>query len=126
MHSHKEAAAAAPETEFDLSDARLFCNAEVSLLAFQKRAPEEARDPANPLLERVGFLAIFGSNLDEMFMVRVAVIKQQVGSKLHETGIDGLTGPALLEAIRSEVIRLFDSAYTCLRESIRPALIPAG
>ncbi len=126
MHSHKEAAASAPGAELDLSDARLFCNREISLLAFQKRVLEEARDPSNPLLERVGFLSIFGSNLDEMFMVRVAVIKQKVGSKVHETGIDGLTGTELLEAIRLEVIQLFDSAYTCLRESIRPALIPAG
>ena len=124
MHSQNEMAAA--ETASDLSDARLFCNREISLLAFQKRVLAEARDPSNPLLERVNFLSIFGSNLDEMFMVRVAVIKQKVGSRVHETGVDGLTGAELLEAIRLEVIQLFDSAYTCLRESIRPALIPAG
>ncbi len=114
MHSHHETAA----TGTDLSDEHLFCNREISLLAFQKRVLEEARDPANPLLERVGFLAIFGSNLDEMFMVRIAVIKQRV----H----DGLAGAELLDAIRAEVIPLFDSAYTCLRESIRPALVSAG
>ena len=59
-------------------------------------------------------------------MVRVAVIKQKVRSRVQEPGIDGLTGAELLEAIRSEVIQLFDDAYTCLRESIRPALSKAG
>jgi|SRR5579871_1983663 len=128
MHSHTETAAAPGHSEPipGLDDARLFCNREVSLLAFQKRVLEEARDIANPLLERVGFLSIFGSNLDEMFMVRVAVIKQKVRSRVQEPGIDGLTGAELLEAIRSGVIQLFDDAYTCLRESIRPALSKAG
>src|ERR1700733_7338801 len=125
MHSHNEAAAA-PGTDLDLNDPKLFCNREISLLAFQKRVLEEARDPSNPLLERAIFLSIFSSNLDEMFMVRVAVIKQKVGSRVHETGVDGLPGTELLEAIRLEVIKLFDSAYTCLRESIRPALESAG
>jgi polyphosphate kinase len=128
MHSHNETAAAAGPSEPipGLDDARLFCNREISLLAFQKRVLEEARDIANPLLERAGFLSIFGSNLDEMFMVRVAVIKQKVRSRVQEPGIDGLTGAELLESIRSGVIQLSDDAYTCLRESIRPALSKAG
>ncbi len=128
MHSHNETAAAAAPSEPipGLDDARLFCNREISLLAFQKRVLAEARDTANPLLERALFLSIFGSNLDEMFMVRVAVIKQKVRSRVQEPGIDGLTGAELLEAIRSGVIELFEDAYTCLRDSIRPALSKAG
>src|SRR5262249_34332805 len=109
-------AATAPE----LNDARLFCNRELSLLAFQKRVLDEARDPSNPLLERVNFLSIFGSNLDEFFMVRVAVLKQRCATGVHEAHADGLTGTELLEAIRAAVIELTDQAYDCLRESIRP------
>jgi polyphosphate kinase len=109
-----------------LDDARLFCNRELSLLAFQKRVLAEARDSANPLLERVNFLSIFGSNLDEFFMVRVAVLKQRTAAGVHEGGADGLTGTELLEAIRTEVMDLADQAYACLRESIRPALEQAG
>jgi polyphosphate kinase len=109
-----------------LSDAQLFCNRELSLLAFQKRVLAEARDPSNPLLERVNFLSIFGSNLDEFFMVRVAVLKQRAAAGVHEAGADGLTGTELLEAIRTEVIDLTDQAYACLRDSIRPALEQAG
>jgi polyphosphate kinase len=109
-----------------LNDAQLFCNRELSLLAFQKRVLAEARDPSNPLLERVNFLSIFGSNLDEFFMVRVAVLKQRAAAGVHEAGADGLTGTELLEAIRTEVMDLTDQAYACLRESIRPALEQAG
>jgi polyphosphate kinase len=109
-----------------LNDARLFCNRELSLLAFQKRVLAEARDPSNPLLERVNFLSIFGSNLDEFFMVRVAVLKQRSAAGVHEARADGLTGTELLEAIRTEVLDLTDQAYACLRESIRPALEQAG
>ena len=109
-----------------LDDAQLFCNRELSLLAFQKRVLAEAKDPSNPLLERVNFLSIFGSNLDEFFMVRVAVLKQRAAAGVHEVGADGLTGTELLEAIRTEVMDLTDQAYACLRESIRPALEQAG
>jgi polyphosphate kinase len=110
----------------NLNDARLFCNRELSLLAFQKRVLEEARDDSNPLLDRLTFLSIFGSNLDEFFMVRVAVLKQKVASGLDEVGVDGLNGTELLEAIRAEVLQLSDQAYTCLRERMRPALEEAN
>src|SRR2546429_6789441 len=96
-----------------LNDAQLFCNRELSLLAFQKRVLAEARDPANPLLERVNFLSIFASNLDEFFMVRVAVLKQRAAG-VHEVGADGLTGTELLEAIRTEVMDLTEQAYAGL------------
>ncbi len=110
----------------DLNDARLFCNRELSLLAFQKRVLEEARDESNPLLDRLTFLSIFGSNLDEFFMVRVAVLKQRVASGLQDAGVDGFTGTELLEAIRAEVLQLAAQGYTCLRDGLRPALEEAN
>ena len=109
-----------------LDDPALFCNRELSLLAFQKRVLEEAQDSANPLLERLNFLSILSSNMDELFMVRVAILKQRVATGVGEAGVDGLTRGEVLEAIRHEVLRLSDDAYACLRHSIRPALEHTG
>jgi polyphosphate kinase len=114
------------QTSRSLDDPDLFCNRELSLLAFQKRVLEEAQDAANPLLERVNFLSILGSNMDELFMVRVAVLKQRVSTGAGEAGVDGLTRTEVLEQIRQEVLRLSSDAYACLRESLRPALDRAG
>ncbi len=114
------------QTSRSLDDPDLFCDRELSLLAFQKRVLEEAQDAANPLLERVNFLSILGSNMDELFMVRVAVLKQRVSTGAGEAGVDGLTRTEVLEQIRQEVLRLSSDAYACLRESLRPALDRAG
>ena len=122
--SEDSSAAAAPAVSFD--DPSLYRNRELSLLAFQDRVLQEAREDANPLLERTSFLSIFGSNMDEFFMVRLAVLKQKVASGVQKAGVDGLTGTELLEHIRVRVIELFGSAYACLQESIRPALAQAG
>src|SRR5579862_9918658 len=105
-----------------LDDARIFINRELSLLAFQKRVLEEARDPANPLLERLMFFSIFGSNIDEFFMVRVALLKQRSTSNMQELSVDGLTGTELLAAIRADIIRLTDQAYASLKDEVIPAL----
>ena len=75
-NSHSQAASAAPA--LDLDDPSLYLNRELSLLAFQRRVLEEAEDESNPLLERVKFLAILGSNLEEFFMVRVAGLMAQM------------------------------------------------
>src|ERR1700722_12139903 len=89
--NNEESMSASEAMALGLNDAQLFCNRELSLLAFQKRVLAEAIDPANPLLERVNFLSIFGSNLDEFFMVRVAAIKQRAATGVHESRVDGLT-----------------------------------
>ncbi len=93
-----------------LSDPSLYLDRELSLLAFQWRVLEEAQDPENPLLERVKFLSILFSNLDEFFMVRVALLKQKGASNT----LDGSVTEQL-ERIRAEIQHLMADAYTVWR-----------
>src|SRR5919198_279312 len=79
----------------ELSSPSLYINRELSLLEFQRRVLEEALDDRNPLLERVKFLAIFGSNMDEFFMVRVSGIRKQVEAHIKEVIYPVLTPLAL-------------------------------
>src|SRR5580704_2976998 len=83
-------AAVATAPDIDLKDSSLYLNRELSLLAFQRRVLEEAEDDSNPLLERVKFLAILGSNMDEFFMVRVAGLAAQMDAGSPDAGPDGL------------------------------------
>ena len=99
-----------------LDDPSLYVNRELSLLAFQERVLEEAQDASNPLLERVKFLSILGSNLDEFFMVRVAALKQQLDAGIQETGPDGITPAQQLEAIRDRVEGVIAAAHECLAQ----------
>ncbi len=111
----------------DLADPRLYLDRELSLLAFQRRVLEEAMDADNPLLERTKFLSILASNLDEFFMVRVAVLKQKLATGGREITADGHRPLSeQLEAIRADVTRLMEEAYQCLREHLLPALEEAG
>ena len=107
---------AGPAVQLSLDDPELYLNRELSLLAFQRRVLEEAQDPTNPLLERMKFLAILGSNLDEFFMVRVAALLAQVDAGSLEASPDGLSPRAQLVAIQREVKRLLKEAHTCLEE----------
>lgn len=116
----------APAPVLSLDDRSLFINRELSLLGFQRRVLEEALDPSNPLLERVKFLSILGSNLDEFFMVRVAGLKHQVDAGLDELGPDGLNAAGQLDAIRPVVAQLMIDARRCLHDSIIPALAAEG
>jgi polyphosphate kinase len=106
----------------ELQDPALYLNRELSHLEFQRRVLEEARDRRNPLLERVKFLSIFGSNIDEFFMVRVAGLTQQIENGVREPGIDGRGPSETLESIRGVVGRLVNGAYEFLREDLLPAL----
>ena len=109
----------APAVAVDLpsfKEPALYVNRELSLLAFQHRVLEEALDETNPLLERVKFLSILGSNLDEFFMVRVAGLLAQVDAGTTDTGPDGMTPSARLVSIRREVKKLFVEAHRCWRE----------
>jgi polyphosphate kinase len=107
-------------------DSTLFINRELSLLAFQWRVFEEAKDESNPILERVRFISILGANLEEFFMVRVAGLKRQIESASTSAGPDGLSPSQQLHAISSEVATLLASAQECLETSLLPALRQNG
>ncbi len=105
-----------------LSSTDLYINRELSLLEFQCRVWEEAADPDNPLLERLKFLAILGSNLDEFFMVRVAGLMKQVASGRAEVSRDGRSPTAQLRLIREKVRQITSQAHQAWEQEIAPAL----
>ncbi|MFN0169327.1 MAG: polyphosphate kinase 1 [Bryobacteraceae bacterium] len=109
-----------------LDDQQLFLNREISLLEFQRRVQEEAEDAGNPLLERVKFLGILGSNLDEFFMVRVSALKHQVDAGIFEVGPDGTPPATQLRAIREVVEELTRRARDCFQRQLLPALAEEG
>jgi len=109
----------------DLDDPDLYLDRELSLVKFQERVLEEARDPANPPLERVKFLSILGSNLGEFFMVRVAGLKQQVEAGVLEGAGERLKPAATLQACRAEAYRLMRESRAAFIDLL-PELDAAG
>ena len=91
--------------EVRFSDPENFINRELSWLEFNRRVLEEAQDPTQPLIERVKFLTIFSSNLDEFFEIRVAGIKQQIKSETSDIGPDGLSPTDTFDRIQKTVRR---------------------
>lgn len=112
--------------ELDLNDPRLYINRELSMLEFQRRVLEEAQDDKNPLLERVKFLSIVGSNLDEFFMVRVSGLKKQIDLGVLDLPPDGMTPAGQLAAVRKLAMQLMTEARDCLRDDIMPSLNKTG
>src|SRR5580658_1413590 len=104
------------------SGPRFFFNRHFSWLQFNERVLEEARDLANPLLERVKFLAITASNLDEFVEVRVAGMLQQVEHGNLELGPDGRVPAEVLEELATRIHSFVKSQYDCWREELLPAL----
>lgn len=104
----------------------LFINRELGLLEFQRRVLEEALDENNPLLERVKFLSIFGSNMDEFFMVRVSGIRKLVEARITEVSPDGLTPREQLAAIRKFSAKLYKEAHPCFHRKLLPKLDKTG
>jgi polyphosphate kinase len=115
-----------PAPEDRLEDHTLYFNREISWLAFNRRVLEEALDPAWPLLERVKFLAIFHSNLDEFFMIRVSGLHEQLEAAVTERSADGLSAPEQLSRIREIVCRDGELAMQLLRDDLQPRLAEAG
>ena len=100
----------------------LLINRELSWLEFNRRVLDEALDTRHPLLERLKFLAIFSSNLDEFFMVRVSGLQEAVEGGFGERSPDGLTAAEQLKAIRAKLKPLLDLQMRCLKEDVMPAL----
>ena len=112
--------------QVDLADPSLYFNRELSWLAFNARVLEEAQDRRQPLLERLKFLAIFGSNLDEFMMIRYAGLKEQQAASVTRTSFDGMTPAQQLAAVSATLHPLVEEHRRVLREDVLPALARRG
>jgi polyphosphate kinase len=110
---------------FDLDSPEWYLNRELTWLEFNRRVLHEAQDPRNPLLERVKFLAIMSSNLDEFFMKRLGGLKQQVGAGVHERSADGRTPGEQIAACHA-MVRLMKTDQLRLARSLRRDLAEHG
>src|SRR2546428_10229508 len=115
-----------PQPSERFSDPRNFINRELSWLEFNRRVLEEAQDPTQPLIERVKFLTIFSSNLDEFFEIRVAGIKQQIESETSDVGPDGLSPTELFDRIQKTVRELVAAQYALWKNELLPELAKNG
>lgn len=113
-------------TEINLSDPQYYFNRELSWLEFNNRVLHEALDPRTPLLERLKFLAIFSSNLDEYFMVRVAALKQQVEAQVSKLTSDGSTPQQQLDAISKRLLPMVSQQHSYFEQTLRPKLATSG
>src|SRR4029079_16326792 len=130
LTQEQSAAIGAPEVAQTLherfGDPKNFINRELSWLEFNRRVLEEAQDPAQPLIERVKFLTIFSSNLDEFFEIRVAGIKQQIKSETSDVGPDGLSPTELFVRIQKTVRELLATQYALWNNELLPELAKNG
>jgi polyphosphate kinase len=115
-----------PATLPRLDSPDLYLNPHLGLLAFQTRVLEEAQDKNTPLLERVKFISILASNIDEFFMVRVANLWQQLETRTTEMSIDGRSPLEQLELIRVAITNIITEIYRLWRDELLPELNAAG
>ena len=114
------------QEEINLDNPDFYVNRELSLLEFQRRVLEEAKDEKNPLLERVKFISIFGSNMEEFFMIRVGGLTMQKQAGVLEFSIDGKTPAEQLAEIRKVASDLMQNARSYFCQKIKPSLKDAG
>jgi polyphosphate kinase len=114
------------DTSVDLGSPSLFLNRELSWLQFNLRVLEEAEDTRHPLLERVKFLAIFATNLDEFFMVRVSGLRRQIAGGAGEIPPDAMTPADQMLAICRELTVHLERHYACWKNELLPRLHEAG
>jgi polyphosphate kinase len=124
--SLQETEAQLSDNPIDLGDPSLYINRELSLLQFNWRVLEEALDERHPLLERVKFLSIFASNLDEFFMIRVSGLRRQLAAEVLETPPDGMTPAEQLAATRQELMPQLAQHSDCWHKDLLPKLQEAG
>jgi polyphosphate kinase len=109
-----------------LEDPKYFLNRDISWMAFNRRVLEEAEDEGNPLLERLKFLSISASNLDEFFEIRVASMMQQIEDGVNDAGPDGLTLIEKRDALNHLTHEFVDDQYDCWNARLRPSLATNG
>ncbi|HEY9663616.1 MAG TPA: RNA degradosome polyphosphate kinase, partial [Allocoleopsis sp.] len=112
--------------ELNLNDSQYYFNRELSWLEFNRRVLHEAMDDRTPFLERLKFSAIFSSNLDEFFMVRVAILKDQVAAQVSKLTPDGRTPQQQLDSIRQHLHPLVTEQHRYFEQVLRPQMITHG
>src|SRR5579863_4066928 len=124
--ARKKASAPSRMARISLENPAYYLNRDTSWLAFNRRVLEEAEDESNPLLERVKFLAISASNLDEFFEIRVAAMVQQIEDGYNEAGPDGITLVQKRELLGKLCHEFVDDQYDCWNTRLRPNLAATG
>ena len=110
----------------DLNDPQYYFNRELSWLEFNRRVLAEAVDKRTPLLERLKFMAIFSSNLDEFFMVRVAALKKQVAADVSKRSADGLSPQQQLDAIAKTLTPMIEQQHRHFEKALKKELTKSG
>ena len=112
--------------EIDTKNPKYYTNRELSWLLFNQRILSEARDKSIPLFERLKFLSITSSNLDEFFMVRVASLKDMVNAGYEKPDIAGMTPTKQLNVLDTEIHKLVNMQYSTYNRSLLPLLAQNG
>lgn len=110
----------------DLNESKYYYNRELSWVLFDERVLDEARDRSNPLMERLKFLSITASNLDEFFMIRVASLKDMANAGYNKPDIAGMTPERQLEELSDATHKLVDKQYSTLTRSLMPLMEQEG